>query len=725
MLKINWYEFKNIGSYGNQWSRVDIKPGITYISGEDNERNRSNGSGKTSVVNPIAFGLYGESFKNVTKARLVNWKNKKGLEVKINFTAITGDDVTIHRGIKPSIFDVYVNSVKLETTSSVIDYQSIIEETYIGMDFKIFYNIVYSNPNNSISLLNTKKEQKRAFLERIFNCESYSQLLKVVNEKIKAKSDYLLIVNTNLFSKETLVNSLSKQLCQINNDIEEIDNSFLLNEIKTLEAEINTYTKNGDNDSLQKERTIIKDAQSTKTKELNSYLITNKGYEVELDGLNNRLTEIGDLTSKREFVNKVNERIKELEKTPFEKDLSYYESLISEGDKTIKILSDERCGYVDIMADYRAKIDNLPTMKGLDCNSTCSNCGHDVDYKVIKEETEKKKEEYSNRLENLRESISNTNDNISKIDSKIAEYKEGIKATNTQWQTLEKLRSSISSLNIESIEKEQTTLKNKIAKLVAIIATNDLLISTIGVSIDDLLLEESKISEKIQKNRDIDTKINELQSKISVYKNSINISTENIQKWFGRILELEQQLDAVDNDINDLIKDKNATTLILDYFFYIKNSLKDENVKQYAISSILPILNKQTNHYLSETGQSFYVLLDSWMEAEIKGIGIDDCSFGNLSGGESKSLDLSIKFACIDIARMMNTADTNVLILDELLDSSVDDYGIQQLMDIVRLKQTDGNLAIFLISHRESVADMDFDNYIKVYKEDGFTRILE
>ena len=72
---------------------------------------------------------------------------------------------------------------------------------------------------------------------------------------------------------------------------------------------------------------------------------------------------------------------------------------------------------------------------------------------------------------------------------------------------------------------------------------------------------------------------------------------------------------------------------------------------------------------------------------------------------------------------MMATASTNILILDEILDSSIDSYGIQQLVDIVYYKQKEDDLAVYVISHREEISELGFDSTIKVIKEDGYSRI--
>jgi len=163
---------------------------------------------------------------------------------------------------------------------------------------------------------------------------------------------------------------------------------------------------------------------------------------------------------------------------------------------------------------------------------------------------------------------------------------------------------------------------------------------------------------------------------------------------------------------------------VIDYLEVIKELCKDENIKQYAISSIMPYLNKQTNHYLSEVGYGFYCILDRWLDADIKGPGVKNGSYGSLSGGEARGIDLAIQFALLDIARIQAGIWPDILIMDEILDSSVDAKGITKLMDIIKNKQSQEQNKIFLISHRDEIGEsIDADHTYYVTKDRGFSSV--
>jgi DNA repair exonuclease SbcCD ATPase subunit len=159
------------------------------------------------------------------------------------------------------------------------------------------------------------------------------------------------------------------------------------------------------------------------------------------------------------------------------------------------------------------------------------------------------------------------------------------------------------------------------------------------------------------------------------------------------------------------------------YLDYVKTICKDDNIKQFAISAIMPYLNNQVNNYLSAIGSQFYVQFDSWLNENIEGPGIYKCGYGNLSGAESKSLDLALQFAFLDIARIQAGIYPDVLILDELLDTSVDSSGLNNILTLIKKKQEEDNLKVYLITHRKEVesSGIEFERSYTILKEEGFS----
>lgn len=728
LLDIYYTEFRNFLSYGNQWIRFDIKPGIHCIVGEDVDRKRSNGSGKSSCLEPIAYGLFGQTIKELTKARIINWKNKKNCEVKINFKAITGDMVTIHRGMKPNIFAVWVNDKKLETTAKAPEFQKEIEETYIGMDFKTFSGIVHSNPNNSISLLNTKKDQKRQFLERLFNLESYSQLVKVINEKLRSLNNSLISIESDLKHKTDHQETCIRQLDDAKTELKSLNTTELDKEIKELSTQLDDLklvsAYNYDVDMFKKEREESREHVNLLDIEKEGHKTKRTELEIEQKSLKDRKSGIGDLSEKRVKVDKANERIKDLEKIDFEDRLSGLNLEIERIDNRFDELEAYRVENSDELSDIRAGLSNLPSVGDLEGKPSCPTCGQDVDYERIKEstETDKKKLESSKqkidvKVEQLKVSLKTNEDNDKMI-------RKDIKDLEDKQHLLEKLKLTVESVNLDDKEKELDIIDKRLGNIYNEIEELDNKIASIDDKHTKMWDEQSELKKKIDQYDDAANDIEDKNKEISLAKEKLELHEKNRVLFEKRVSDNELVVAEAEKSIKAIEKANIKSTTIKDYLTYIKLSLNEGNVKQYAISSILPFLNRQTNNYLSETGHSFYLLIDGWMDVEIHGVGLSDCSFANLSGGEAKSVDLAIKFACMDVARMMSTASTNILILDEILDSSLDAYGVQQLMDIISLKQKENDLAVYIISHRLEVGDIDFDSTVKVIKENGYSHIL-
>jgi DNA repair exonuclease SbcCD ATPase subunit len=247
--------------------------------------------------------------------------------------------------------------------------------------------------------------------------------------------------------------------------------------------------------------------------------------------------------------------------------------------------------------------------------------------------------------------------------------------------------------------------------------------------------EKNKISDYTTRENEIRVEIRTLESNLQTYKNKkfeyeTFLSSYKEKQLLVEKIEGEYQVKVasksqLEKEVKELKDGITKTVTLKDYLSYIKETLKDDNTKQYAISSIIPYLNQRTNYYLSETGHNYYIKLDNWMDGEICGSGVGEADFGNMSGGEGKSIDLALKFAMMDVARRQAGSYLDIMVLDELLDSSIDSFGLESLMNIVKVKQQEDNMKVYIVSHREEISDYGFDNIYKVSKRNGFSTIGE
>jgi DNA repair exonuclease SbcCD ATPase subunit len=148
--------------------------------------------------------------------------------------------------------------------------------------------------------------------------------------------------------------------------------------------------------------------------------------------------------------------------------------------------------------------------------------------------------------------------------------------------------------------------------------------------------------------------------------------------------------------------------------------LKDGGIKAKIIKQYVPVINKLINKYLAIMELPISFELDENFNETIKSRFRDTFSYESFSEGEKKRVDLSILFAWRAIAKMRNSANSNLLVLDEIMDGAMDGTGMEQLDTIIRTICADTN--VFIISHRENLMDK-FSNVIKFEKHKDFSRI--
>ena len=237
-----------------------------------------------------------------------------------------------------------------------------------------------------------------------------------------------------------------------------------------------------------------------------------------------------------------------------------------------------------------------------------------------------------------------------------------------------------------------------------------------------LIERESKFIEAINRANELNIAMREQNNAITMLNRQQNIiqaqinqpdSTEEIEKLENklrdRILDAKQLMEVKENLLNT--KDVLEQSGLL---------LKDSGIKTAVVNQYLPIINQMVNKYLSD--MEFYLSfeLDNQFNETIKARGRDDLSYQNLSQGERRRLDMAIMFTWRYIAQLRNSCNCSNIFVDEILDSSLDQAGIEAIMKLFKSFE---NSHIFVISHRESVQDLDFDRVITISKRDQFSNI--
>jgi len=216
---------------------------------------------------------------------------------------------------------------------------------------------------------------------------------------------------------------------------------------------------------------------------------------------------------------------------------------------------------------------------------------------------------------------------------------------------------------------------------------------------------------------------------------SNNASIAQLQKTIDKLETEILKIEGTEGDVGSALADlkilqdqkEKLAELKLGYIdsqnynFLASEMLKDTGIKTKIVRQYLPVINKLVNQYLQTL--DFFVLfnLDESFNETIKSRYRDEFTYASFSEGEKQRIDLSLLFTWRQIAKMKNSANTNLLILDETFDSSLDNDGIDNLMKILNTVTTDTN--VFIISHKGDVLDSKFRNKIEFIKERNFSRI--
>ena len=226
-------------------------------------------------------------------------------------------------------------------------------------------------------------------------------------------------------------------------------------------------------------------------------------------------------------------------------------------------------------------------------------------------------------------------------------------------------------------------------------------ISRIQETTVEIAKENSSIVELEKYNTKIKTEIEHLQ-------------TDNVEKEdHEKLKSLKKELALIDKQKSKLREDKT-------YSEAARNMLTDTGIKTKIIKQYLPIMNKLINTYL--TSMEFYVnfTLNENFEESIKSRYRDDFTYASFSEGEKMRIDLALLFTWRAVAKMKNSTNTNLLILDEIFDSSLDNTGTDEFLKILN---TLGNENVFVISHKQDALADKFRNTIKFEKVKNFSHV--
>jgi DNA repair exonuclease SbcCD ATPase subunit len=226
--------------------------------------------------------------------------------------------------------------------------------------------------------------------------------------------------------------------------------------------------------------------------------------------------------------------------------------------------------------------------------------------------------------------------------------------------------------------------------------------------------EITKLTHGISQNN---TRISLNQRQIRDLEHEIQTITENLANRNTEHEKLEEFKENLHKTIEDLSTKKQEIV----HYDFAYSLLRDDGVKTKIIKKYLPFINQQVNRYLQL--MDFYINfhLNEEFNETVKSPIHEDFSYSSFSEGEKMRIDLALLFTWREVARLKNSVNTNLLIMDEVFDSSLDGFGTDEFLKIIRYVIKDAN--IFVISHKSDLHDK-FESVTRFEKVKGFSRMM-
>ena len=243
-----------------------------------------------------------------------------------------------------------------------------------------------------------------------------------------------------------------------------------------------------------------------------------------------------------------------------------------------------------------------------------------------------------------------------------------------------------------------------------------------------LLVEQNKLNDISEKQKEL----NQKQVEIATINTTITETNKMIARLNRLVEELkdtkqftdkeEQELNSINDTLNDL--KQHLRTLIDEktYFEVASSLLKDSGIKTKIVKQYLPVINKLVNKYLASLDFFVNFNLDESFRETIKSRHRDDFTYNNFSEGEKQRIDMALMLTWRAVAKLKNSSNTNLLILDETFDSSLDANGTEELMKILHMLE---GVNLFVISHKGDILQDKFANVIRFEKVKNFSRIVK
>ena len=681
---------KNFMSVGNITQGIKFNNDLTLVLGENLDLGANgsrNGTGKTTIVNALSYALYGNALTKIKLGNLINKTNEKGMVVSVEFSK-NGIDYKIERGRKPNILKLFIGDQEIDDSAQGDnrETQKTIEDI-LGLSHEMFKHIVALNTHTE-PFLNMKVSDQRDIIEELLGITLLSEKASVLKELIKDKKDSIKQENFRITAIKESNKRIEQQILGLEQK-HKIWNKSQLNDVTDLYTKITTL-ESSINDveleiSMQRDLEIYNTKQtklSEMTRTISSLVLKQSTWDTTHDN------DISNIATAIEKLNSVD----------IELEMQSQNDLI-EFKKQESLMLDARRRTISNNAEITRGENTIVSLQdeltSLSAH-TCHTCGQDI-HDDKQSEMISSKESTMKQLLIEVDALYSTRDEL-KLETN--SYVTGNKPY-THYNSLEEAlnhKHSLETLNLQLIEKNQEV--NPYIEQVDELSKD---IAEIDIGDKPNTFYDS-LEEALNHKHSLET----LNIQMETRANEVNPYTEQIESTKNDALQ-EINYDAINDDTSILEHQNFLLKLLTD---------KDSFVRKQIISQNLSFLNSKLSHYISIIGLRHLIEFKDDLSVEITDLG-KDYDFDNLSRGEKNRVILSLSWAFRDVWENLYSP-INLLFVDEVIDSGMDDAGVENSLIILKSMAREQNKSVWLISHKNELISR-VNNVMNVIKENGFT----
>jgi DNA repair exonuclease SbcCD ATPase subunit len=765
---------RNFLSVGNvtQSVRLDMN-GLTLVLGNNTDvgntgaANSRNGCGKTSLLQAISYGLFGEPLTNIKMDNLINSINQKGMLVTIEFEA-NGTQYRIERGRKPNILKFYKNNSEIKEENDALGENKHTQDAIndlIGMDHTLFTHIVAMN-TYTIPFLKMKPADQREVIEQLLGVVTLSDRDKTLVKQIQVSKKFIdaeqVRIKTVSDGNQTIQMAINKAtndsiswgvaqsqvmrklveqisvFSEIDFDAElaRFDEIEMFNEeYLSLSASVNDEQR--ETNELRKElRRLIASKDETEQNlsrasndQIDRYRAECVRYSKEAEkGCDD---EVAKLTA--EIARCEREAAKTCD-TEVSRITTQMERRREDGRRKLASAEAKKADLAALMAE----------MENSD-GHTCSTCGQGIEGTdhldkilmklAVKAEAleaaiekdvseavlmEKEADDMLAEIEKVRANHASIQENwlaeAEKIKDKIEDVKKNQESVRDGWLVkVEEIQTEIALLEKELANKKTeleaiiADLDEQIALLCGVIGERDESENELVIALAEMMT--SKPHPITYASRELVWKAREqhggLQKDLEREQTKENPHENNIASLTSTLQEISY--DALNAAVDDLKHEEFIHKLLTSKDSFIRKKIVDRN---------LYLLNSKLNRYLTCLGLPHEVKFKPDLTVEITHMG-RDFDFEQLSRGEMNRVILAVSWSFRDIWEDLN-CQINLIFCDEIIDSGLDEAGSEAALEVLS-KMSHRKKNVFLVSHKENLIGK-VDHILMVHKEEKFTR---